>query len=141
MNDNNEIPKKGICCDSSYSQTKKLLEYQGHNIETGELIFNSYIYSETLWLNNIGEYLAIVKSIWYIVHNQLDLEVLSDSNVAINWINRKKVSTSIDNPKMLKLIKAAEDYINYVDGYIGLPKVIKWNTKEHGQILSDFNRK
>lgn len=139
-------PIRFVCSDSSYSQTTKLLEYQVYDSVKDVIVANSKIYSETLWLNNIGEWFALIKSIYYVVNNDIDYPIYVDSNVALNWVN-KGVSTTIQNEKILNLIKSGENYLQYVKDYVGLPEILKWRTKADefgegwGEIPADFNRK
>ena len=147
MSDNNEIPSSGLCSDSSYSISTKILEWQVVDIETKEILYHNGLYSETPYINNLGEFFAACRAIKICIENDLNLPVFVDSVTAISWIKNSKVNTSITNEKLLKLVSAGEQYIIFAKEYLDFPQVLKWKTKANsegngwGEILADFNRK
>ena len=140
MIDNNEIPKKGLISDGSYQKSKKLIQWRVMNIETGEFVWENGLYSETPYIHNLAEYFGIVKCIKYCIDNDLNLVCYTDSMTSLSWLN-SGVNTSITNPKLLKLVKAGEQYIKFAKEYLNYPKVEKWLSSDWGENLSDYGFK
>ena len=134
-------PTIGICVDSSYSLTTKLLEWRVVDIESGKEIYKNSLYSNTLHINNLGEFFALCRGIYHVLENNLDLVVYSDSTTSISWIENCRVNTTIKNKKLLILVEEGLNYINRKKVTKGLPKIEKWNSKSFGDIPADFGRK
>lgn len=126
---------KGIVVDAAHSEKNKRTEYQGVNLETGEIIFYNDIGYQT---TNIGEFLALVDGIKYIIdHNVEPGRVFSDSNVAIAWVKRKAAATNKFTPAVAK----AETYLKACSSFIDGIEIIKWDNKKWGENPADFGRK
>lgn len=130
-------PKVGICSDSSFSSKTKILEYRVVNISNGSVVHQkSFQCLEGEYLNNIGEYLALVRAIKHVVDNNLNVPIYCDSITAIAWV-KKGVKTGIKNEVFSRFVEIAQAYINSID----LPIVSKWQTGNWGEIPADFGRK
>jgi ribonuclease HI len=66
----------------------------------------------------------------------------TDSLVAIKWVKEKKCKTTLKhtdkNKKVFELISRAEKWLQE-NSYAN--PIIKWNTKNWGEIPADFGRK
>ena len=96
--------------------------------------------------NNIGEFLGLVYAIKYLVENKLPLRIYTDSVTAMAWIRDKKANTTAHKTgkatnELIGLIQKAEDYLVKNATAIKEVKILKWNTKEWGEIPADYGRK
>lgn len=93
--------------------------------------------------NNIAEFLAVVHAIAFIKQNNIEnATIYTDSQTAIAWVRKRRHNSSVgatyQNKEVFALIERAEQFLSKA-GMI--PKVIKWNTKERGEIPADYGRK
>lgn len=92
--------------------------------------------------NNIMEFLALVHALAFCKKHKLDLPIYSDSRIAINWVRKKYINTSIkktkDNEKVFELIDRA---LKWLKEHSYKNKILKWETKAWGEIPADFGRK
>lgn len=138
--DNNEtIITNSLAVDAACSGNPGVMEYQGVFVETSTQVF---YYKAALGTNNIGEFLALVHGLAYLKQNKLSLPIYSDSKIAINWIKQKKCKTKLKKTKktaaLYAVIARAEKWLNE---HKVETKIMKWNTKEWGEIPADFGRK
>ena len=93
-------------------------------------------------LNNIGEFLAIVHALALLEQCGENKTIYSDSHNAILWINKKKCKTTLvmnsATEKTHQLIVRAETWLRTHN--VSTP-VLKWKTREWGEIPADFGRK
>lgn len=126
---------RGIAVDAAHSEKNKKTEYQGVDLETGEIVFYRDIGYQT---NNIGEFLAIVDGIKYIIDHDIEPgRVFSDSTTAIVWVKRKAAATTRFTP----LVAKAEAYLRACSSFIDGIEIVKWDNKRWGEIPADFGRK
>lgn len=92
--------------------------------------------------NNIGEFLAIVHGLALLKQKGFDMPIYSDSVNAINWIKQKKCKTKLPRDakteELFRLIERAEKWLcenTYTT------RILKWETKQWGEIPADFGRK
>lgn len=134
------IKWNSVSVDVSYSYNTGVMEYQGVNTKNKELIFNE---SFPVGTNNIGEFLAIVHAL-ALLKTQGDLikPIYTDSIIAMTWVYKKKVNTSLvrnkDTAKLHRIINRAEQWLES-NSYRN--SILKWNTKKWGEIPADFGRK
>ena len=130
----NSIAVDGACDNKGNS------EYQGVYTDTKTLLFYQGPFKEGS--NNIMEFLALVHALAYCKKNKLDLPIYSDSKIAINWVKRKYINTSVkqtpDNKYLFELIQRALYWIKN-NSYSN--RILKWETKAWGEIPADFGRK
>lgn len=141
-----EIIQNSICVDAACSGNPGIMEYRGVYTASNTEIFRQGPYKQGT--NNIGEFLAIVHALalnaQWIMKKQADqyFIIYSDSATAISWIKKKKCGTKLekvkDNEAIFDLIERAEKWLS-LNKYPN--KIIKWNTKEWGEIPADFGRK
>ena len=130
-----EIPVKGITCDAAHSMKKGITEYQAHDLRSGDRLFYKNLGNQTV---NIGEFLAIVDSIKYIIENDYpDKIIYSDSITAITWIKNKKTSPNKRNSDL----KKAEIFLRIMSYWVDNIEIVHWDNKNWGEIPSDFGNK
>ena len=92
--------------------------------------------------NNIGEFLAIVHGLALLKQKGFDMPIYSDSVNAISWVRQKKCKTKLsrtaETEELFKLIERAEKWLRE-NTYT--TRILKWETKEWGEIPADFGRK
>ena len=116
------------------------MEYQGVETSTKKRLFHVGPFPEGT--NNIGEFLGIVHGLGYLKKYGFSIPVYTDSKTAIAWVKKKKANTKITpnkkNAELLELISRAEDWLhnNTWDN-----PILKWETKDWGEIPADFGRK
>lgn len=126
---------EGIAVDAAHSTKNKRTEFQGVDLRTGKKILYQDIGNQTI---NIGEFLAIVEAVKYIIDNNYEPKVIfSDSNTAISWFNNKRTASGKRNMKLMK----AEIYLRAMAYWVDEIKVVKWDNRQWGEIPADFNRK
>ena len=128
-----------ICVDAACSGSPGPLEYQGVLTESGEQIFHSGPFPDGT--NNVGEFLAIVLAMDWLITKKLVLPIYSDSANAIAWIKAGKCNTKLkrmhSNKILFDFIGRAEEALKTYPTF----KVLKWDTKAWGEIPADFGRK
>lgn len=128
-------PKHGICCDAAHSMKNGITEYRAHILETGEQILYKNLGNQTV---NIGEFLAIVDCIKYIIENGYQYPVIySDSLTAITWVKNKRTGSKKKNSDLQK----AEVFLKVMTENINGIKILHWDNKNWGEIISDFGNK
>ena len=115
------------------------MEYRGVYLETGQEIFH---FGPMLGTNNIGEFLAIVHGLALLKKKSSDMPIYSDSRNALLWVAQKKCKTKLprtaETEPIFGYIDRAEKWLQE-NSYTN--KLIKWETKEWGEIPADFGRK
>lgn len=87
---------------------------------------------------NIGEFLAIVEAVKYIIDNDFQPKVIfSDSTTAISWFKNKRTASGKRNARLMK----AEIYLRAMAYWVDEIKIVKWDNRAWGEIPADFNRK
>lgn len=132
--------KKSLAVDAACANNPGPVEYRGVNIETGKIIFSQGPFPNGT--NNIGEFLAIVHGLALLNKHGSKAPVYSDSQTAITWIKNKKANTTIEKNQhtqvILKLVAKAELWL--ANNKYENP-VLKWQTREWGEIPADYQRK
>ena len=128
-------PRAGITCDCAHSMKRGVTEFQAHDLATGERLFYENIGNKTV---NIGEFLAVVESIKYIIeHDFPDKIIYSDSITAITWARNMKTASK----KPCKELRKAEIFLKVNKYWVDQIQIIHWDTKKWGEIPSDFGNK
>jgi ribonuclease HI len=129
-----------ISVDAAWSTKTKVMEYQGVNTHTGELIFRKGPYYDAT--NNIGEFLAIVHALALLKQKDNNLPVYTDSVTAMKWVRIKRANTKLvpteENAELFEIIERAETWLK--NNTFPNP-ILKWETKSWGEIPADFGRK
>lgn len=114
-------PTEGIATDAAHSMKNGKTEYQAINLATRERIFYRNLGNQT---TNIGEFLAVVEAVKYIIENDFQPRVIfTDSMTAIAWFKAKKTSSTKPNKDLqraemfLRALSADVDTIEVVHLY------------------------
>jgi ribonuclease HI len=133
------IEMESLSVDAACSGNPGQMEYQGVYTKTGERLFH---FGPVLGTNNIGEFLGIVHALAYLKEKGEDTTIYTDSRTALSWVRNKKANTSLVRNKQTEtvwsLIDRAEKWLKE-NTYKN--KIIKWDTKQLGEIKADFGRK
>ena len=129
-----------ISVDAASSGNPGLMEYQGVDTKTKEVLFKMGPFKNAT--NNIGEFLALVHGIAMMENQKKKKIIYSDSITAISWVNKKKCQTKLkrneENKDVFILIERALLWIKKNNFSV---KIKKWETKLWGEIPADFGRK
>ena len=126
--------------DAACSGNPGKMEYRGVDVNSGEQLFLCGPFEDGT--NNIGEFLALVHALALQYKNKVSLPIYSDSKVAMLWVKNKKAKTKLvetgRNKELFTLIERAEKWL---ENYSYTVPILKWETKEWGEIPADFGRK
>ena len=133
--------KEAIAVDASCVGNPGPVEYQGVFISDGEIAFKQGPYQGGT--NNIGEFLAIVHALAYCKkEGYTTMPIYSDSQTALTWVKKRQTTTTMQpnekNAQLFNLIERAERWLQ-TNSYSN--PVLKWMTREWGEIPSDYGRK
>jgi len=135
-----EIDYDSISVDVGTNGNPGPVEYKGVDTRTGEVLFAVGPISKGT--NNLGEFLAIVHGLAYLKKLGSTKTVYSDSVNALKWVKQKQVSTTLprdaSTAEIWDLVDRAERWLK-TNSYAN--KVLKWQTKEWGEIKADYGRK
>lgn len=127
--------KHGIAVDAAHSIKNRKTEYRGIDLATGQILFYKDLGNQTI---NIGEFLAIVDAMKYIIDNDFEPKVIfSDSNTALSWVANKRTASGKRNFFLIK----AEIFLRVMAYWVDEIKCLKWDNKTYGEIPADFGRK
>jgi len=128
-----------LAVDAACSGNPGAMEYRGVYMATGTEVFH---FGPTLGTNNIGEFLAIVHGLALMKQKRFKMNLYSDSKTAICWVKQKKCKTLLSRTskteELFQMIERAEKWLH--ENRVNIP-IIKWDTKEWGEIPADFGRK
>ena len=135
------IIQESICVDASCLGNPGVLEYQGVDTASGNVLFRQGPMNNGT--NNIGEFLAIVHGLAYLQKKGLThMPIYSDSRTAMLWVKNKKVNTKLketgNNKEVFNLLNRA---LNWLKSNNYSNPILKWNTSLWGEIPADFGRK
>jgi ribonuclease HI len=135
-----DYTNQAIAVDAACSGNPGKMEYRGMIIESKEVIFSSKVFESGT--NNIGEFLAIVHALAWQAQRNLSYPVYSDSKIAISWVkagkSRTKHIVNSKNKELFELLDRAENWLK--NNRITVP-VLKWDTRNWGEIVADYQRK
>lgn len=136
---NSNIVQNSLSVDAACSGNPGVMEYQGVYTASGSQIF---IKKFELGTNNIGEFLAIVHGLAYQKQHKLNLPIYTDSKIAMSWVKAKKCRSKLvlnaQTQALYQVIKRAECWLKE-NQYS--QEILKWDTKNWGEIPADFGRK
>lgn len=128
-----------LAVDAACSGNPGPMEYRGVHIASRQEIFH---FGPMKGTNNIGEFLAIVHGLALLKQKGFDMPIYSDSVNAISWVRQKKCKTKLprneETEALFQLIERAERWLS-TNTYT--TRILKWETKEWGEIPADFGRK
>lgn len=134
------VDKNSICVDAASSGNPGVMEYRGVDTQTGKLLFHKGPFHDAT--NNIGEFLALVHGLAFLKQQQSNRLIYSDSRTAMSWVRKRHAKTQLKqtskNAEVFELIQRAEDWLKQ-NHY--KTEILKWDTKNWGEIPADFGRK
>ena len=78
---------EGIAVDAAHSMKNRKTEFQGVDLKTGKTLFYTDLGNQTI---NIGEFLAIVEAVKYIIDHDFQPKVIfSDTTTAVSYTHQK----------------------------------------------------
>jgi ribonuclease HI len=135
------IIQESISVDAACSGNPGVMEYRGVRTGSGEELFHMGPFAEGT--NNIGEFLAIVHAL-ALLEKQGDetTSIYSDSKIAQGWVRDGKARTRLlrnaKNKSLFDLIARAESWLKT---HKWKNPLVKWDTRNWGEIPADFGRK
>jgi len=130
-----------ICVDAACSGSPGKMEYRGVLLESGKEFFHIGPFPDGT--NNVGEFLAIVHALTWLIKHERQMPVYSDSQNAISWVFTGKCKTQLKhtgrNAPIFMLIKSAENWL--AENALLDNAILKWKTEEWGENPADFGRK
>lgn len=132
--------KDSWAVDASCLGNPGIMEYRGVDVRTGKEVFRQGPFEDGT--NNVGEFLALVHALALLKQKNSSMTICSDSRNAMAWVRNKKCKTKLvqteKNAKIFNLIARAEKWLAE-NSYPN--RLVKWETKEWGEIPADFGRK
>jgi len=129
-----------LSVDAACNMVTGQMEYQGVHTGTKELWFKQGPFPKAS--NNIGEFLALVHGLALLKQKNIHIPIYSDSITAIAWVRQKKHKSIVlpteENEVIFDLLTRAELWLQ--NNSFKTP-IIKWDTKQWGDIPADFGRK
>ena len=134
------VQANAIAVDAACSGNPGPMEYQGIDLATGERLFH---FGPIRGTNNIGEFLAIVHALALIgQRGRNGCVVYSDSRNAMLWVAKGECKTKLartaKTQQVFSLVERAEEWLR---NHRPHARVVKWETKEWGEVPADFGRK
>ncbi|WP_455586442.1 ribonuclease H1 domain-containing protein [Bacteroides sp.] len=133
------VIENSLAVDAACSGNPGPMEYRGVHVASRQEIFH---FGPMKGTNNIGEFLALVHGLALLKQKGFDMPVYSDSVNAISWVRQKKCKTKLprteETEQLFLLIERAEKWLKE-NKYS--TQILKWETKEWGEIPADFGRK
>lgn len=135
-----EVNANAWAVDAACSGNPGPMEYRCVDLQTGEQVFH---YGPVHGTNNIGEFLAIVHALALMQQRGIKGKAIySDSRNAALWVNKKRCKTTLvrdaGTSRLFEVIARAERWLQ--THAVNTP-ILKWETREWGEIPADFGRK
>lgn len=134
-----EVIANSLAVDAACSGNPGPMEYRGVHLASGQEVFH---FGPVKGTNNIGEFLGIVHGLALLKQKGFDMPIYSDSKIAIDWVRQKtcktKLTRTAETEELFRLIKRAEKWLKE-NKYT--TRILKWETKQWGEIPADFGRK
>lgn len=134
-----DVIDNSLAVDAACSGNPGPMEYRGVHVASQQEIFH---FGPVKGTNNIGEFLAIVHGLALLKQKGFDMPIYSDSKIAIDWVRQKVCKTKLprtpETEELFRLIKRAEKWLKK-NKYT--TRILKWETKQWGEIPADFGRK
>ncbi|MDR0658334.1 MAG: ribonuclease H family protein [Mediterranea sp.] len=130
---------ESLAVDAACSGNPGMMEYRGVHIASRKELFHI---GPMMGTNNIGEFLALVHGLAMIKTAGSGMPIYTDSMNAMKWVREKKCRTTLprtaETETLFRIIGRAEKWLR--ENTYTTP-IIKWQTKEWGEIPADFGRK
>jgi ribonuclease HI len=138
--DRSGIIGNSLAVDAACSGNPGVVEYQGVYTDTGTDVFHKKV--DGLGTNNCGEFLAIVHALEWMETHKTPLPIYSDSDVALLWVKKKQYKTTLERTAKTKPLFLLLDHaVTWLNNHPVTVDLLKWNTKQWGEIPADFGRK
>ena len=126
--------------DAACSGNPGPMEYRGVDLTTKEVVFH---FGPIKGTNNIGEFLAIVHAMALMEQRGLKgYTIYTDSVSGQAWVRRMQCKTNLErNPETEKAWELVERAEKWLKTHSFRAPIVKWDTKEWGEIPADFGRK
>lgn len=129
-----------ISVDAACSGNPGDMEYQGVDTKTKALLFRQGPFKQGT--NNIGEFLALVHALALYHKSNPNLPIYTDSKTAQAWVRNKKVKTTLQKTKVNEpIFDLMERALQWLHTHTYTNPIVKWDTKDWGEIPADFGRK
>lgn len=133
------VIENSLAVDAACSGNPGAMEYRGVHVASRQQIFH---FGPVYGTNNIGEFLAIVHGLALLKQRGFDMPIYSDSVNAINWVRQKKCKTKLPRePKTEELFLLIERAEKWLRENTYTTRILKWETKQWGEVPADFGRK
>jgi len=134
------ILKPSISVDAACAGNPGVLEYQGVNTATKEVLFSRGPFPKGTV--NIGEFLAIVHGLAYLKKINSTCPIYSDSRTAISWVKKKAIKTNLERTSATEeLYKMVDSALDWLHNNPYATKILKWETEDWGENPADYGRK
>jgi len=136
-----ETPTKGLCVDAAWSQRRRKMEYRGVWLHDNSIAFE--VGPLDSGSNNLGEFLGITHAMRFLHRRGINCPIYSDSRVAIDWLNNRRVRSSAASSGALSssvYLRLTRHLLWLTRNSPSLP-VVKWDTKSWDEIPADYGRK
>ena len=135
-----EVKAEAWAVDAACSGNPGPMEYRCVDLATGAQVFR---YGPVHGTNNIGEFLAIVHALALMEKQGIKNKVIySDSYNAILWVNKKQCKTKLERTpqteQLYQIVARAEQWLRT---HNVTTRIMKWETKQWGEVPADFGRK
>jgi len=129
-----------ISVDAACAGNPGILEYQGVNTATKEVLFKRGPFP--VGTVNLGEFLAIVHGLSYLKKLDCPFPLYSDSRTAIDWVRNKAIKTNLErNANTEDLFILVDRAIDWLKTNNYTTKILKWETEDWGENPADYGRK
>jgi ribonuclease HI len=129
-----------ISVDAACASNPGVLEYQGVNTATKEVLFKRGPFP--VGTVNLGEFLAIVHGLSYLKKLDCPFPLYSDSRTAIAWVRNKAIKTNLErNAQTEDLFILVDRAIEWLKSNAYSTKILKWETEDWGENPADYGRK
>lgn len=134
-----EVRADAWAVDAACSGNPGPMEYRGIDLATGAEVFH---FGPLHGTNNIGEFLAIVHALALMEQRGIVKTIYSDSYNAILWVSKGKCKTKLEhNAKTARLFDVIARAERWLATHTYTAPIIKWETKQWGEVPADFGRK
>lgn len=143
QNSSNDSIQSGFLSVDGASNGKNC-EFRAVFVDTKEIAFASKQYVGGT--NNIAEFLGLVLACKYLKDKNLPIKIYSDSVTAMAWFRDRKANTTANSSgkmtdELQKLISQAEYFLTQNKELLKTAQILKWHTKDWGEIPADYGRK
>lgn len=130
-----------IAVDAACSGNPGDMEYRGVDTKTGTELFR--VGPLKMGTNNVGEFLALVHGLAHLKkEGKHELPIYSDSKIAMGWIRQKTIRTKLERTRHnAPLFQLVERGLKWLKENSFKNPILKWETREWGEIPADFGRK